>query len=308
VSWWKFSQLGEGRLLRSTIVTKLACAVDEIKTLAPGEVKAVLERDKKGDFLLLDVRQPEEYEAGHIPGAMLIPLGELEAREKELERDKKIITYCRSGHRSMAAAIALCGLGFKDVHSLEGGILNWRYETIIGMPAARPELVTEAADVKDILMLAVKLEKGSWDFYVAAKEKAGSPQAKEKFQMLADAEDRHMQRLWERAISLLGEEALPSLEKLKQEINVEHMEGGIEISPALAKVDDKFSDEMEALEIALEKEYMSYDFYKRTSALVGDPGTKTLLHELALEERNHAEILLKRVSEIVRQQKLLTRR
>jgi rhodanese-related sulfurtransferase/rubrerythrin len=282
-------------------VTKLACAADEITTLAPGEVKAVLDKDKKGDFLLLDVRQPEEYEAGHIPGAMLIPLGELEARQEELERDKKIITYCRSGHRSMAAAIALCGLGFKDVHTMKDGILNWRYETIGGMPEARPELVTEAADVKDILMLAIGLEKGSWDFYVAAKGKVASPQVKEKFQMLADAEDGHMQRLWERAIILLGEETLPPLEKLKQELKVEHMEGGIEISPALAKVDEKFSDEMEALEIALEKEYMSYDFYKRASVLVEDAGAKTLLHELALQERNHADILLKQVSEIVRQ-------
>jgi len=282
-------------------VTKLACATDEITTLAPSEVQAVLDKDRKGEFLLLDVRQPEEYEAGHIPGAMLIPLGELESRREELEQDKKIITYCRSGHRSMAAAIALCGLGFKDVHHLEGGILNWRYETISGIPEVRPELVTEAADVNDILMLAIKLEKGSWDFYLAAKEKTASPQAKEKFQMLADAEDGHMQRLWERAITLLGKGALPPLEKLKQELDVEYMEGAIEVSPALARADEKFSDEMGALEIALEKEYMSYDFYKRTSALVEDPGAKTLLHELAVEERNHADILLKRLSEIVRQ-------
>jgi rhodanese-related sulfurtransferase/rubrerythrin len=283
-------------------MTKLACAADEITTLAPSKIKAILDKDKKGEFLLLDVRQPDEYEAGHIPGAMLIPLGELEARREELARDKKIITYCRSGHRSMAAAIVLCGLGFKDVHHLEGGILNWRYETIGGMPEVRPELVTEAADVKDILMLALKLEKGSWDFYVAAKKKAASPQAKGKFQMLADAENGHMQRLWERAITLLGEGALPPLEKLKQGLKVEHMEGGIEISPALARVAEKFSDEMEALEIALEKEYMSYDFYKRTSVLVGDSSAKALLHELALEERNHADILLKCLSDIVRQQ------
>ena len=279
---------------------KLTCAADEIKTLAPGEVKAILDKDKRGEFLLLDVRQPEEYEDGHIPGAMLIPLGELEARQEGLGRDKKIITYCRSGRRGMAAAIVLCGLGFQDVHNLEGGILNWHYETIGGIPETRPELVTETADVKDILILAIKLEKGSWDFYVAAKEKATSFQAKEKFQMLANAESGHMQRLWERAITILGEGGLPPLEKLKQEFKVEHMEGGIEISPALARVDEKFSDEMEALEIALEKEYTSYDFYKRTSALVEDQSAKTLLHELALEERNHADILLRIVAEIVR--------
>ena len=280
---------------------KLVCAADKITTLAPREVKALLDKDKKGEFLLLDVRQPEEYDAGHIPGAMLIPLGALEARQEELERDKKIITYCRSGHRSMAAAIALCELGFKGVHHLEGGILNWPNETIGGMPEAKPELVTEAADVKDILMLAIKLEKGSWNFYLVAKAMDASPQVKEEFQILANAEDVHMQRLWERAITMLGEGSLPPLAKLKQELKVEHMEGGIEISPALAKIDEKFSDEMEALEIALEKEYMSYDFYKRTSVLVEDPEAKALLYELTVDERNHADILLKRVSEIVRQ-------
>lgn len=142
-------------------------------------------------------------------------------------------------------------------------------------------MITEAADVRDILMLAIKLEKGSWDFYMSARDKAQSPQAKEVFQMLANAEDGHMQRLYERVISLLGQGALPALEKHKPELKVEHMEGGIEISRALAKVEEEFADEMEALEIALEKEYMSYDFYKRTPALLENPDAKTLLHELA---------------------------
>ncbi len=280
---------------------KIACAVDEIGRLTPDEIKDVLDKDNKGEFILLDVRQPEEYEAGHIPGAILIPLGEVEARQDELDRSRKIIAYCRSGHRSMAAAIALCGLGFKDVHHLDGGILAWPYETITGMPEASPELITEAADVRDILVLAIKLEKGSRDFYMEAEEKAESSQAEETFQMLANAEDRHMDSLYQRAVGLIGKDVLPSLEKLKTELKVEHMEGGIEISPALAKVGEKFIDEMGALEIALEKEYMAYDFYKRTSALVEDPDTKSLLHELALEERNHANILLEQVAEVVQQ-------
>jgi rhodanese-related sulfurtransferase len=279
---------------------KIACAVDEIKSLSPKEVRATLDKDEKGDYMLLDVRQAEEYEAGHIPGATLIPLGELEARQGELDRDKKIIAYCRSGHRSMAAAIALCGLGFRDIHHLDGGILNWAYESIAGMPERRPELVTEAG-VRDILILGIKLEKGSWDFYMTAKDKVAPPQAKETFQMLADAEHGHMQRLHERAIALLGEGTLAPLEELKRELKVEHMEGGIEISPALTRVEEKATDEMGALEIALEKEYMAYDFYKRASALVESPDAKTLLHELALEERNHANILLKRVADITRQ-------
>lgn len=278
---------------------KLACAVEEIRRLRPDEIKAILDSDSRGEYLLLDVRQPEEYQAGHIPGAMLIPLGELEARQGELDRDRRIIAYCRSGHRSMAAAIALCGLGFEGLYHLDGGILDWPYETITGIPERRPQLVTESASVGDILMLAIKLEKGSWEFYMAARGKVASPQAKQSFQILADAEDEHMQRLYHRATTLLDERALPSLEQLRRELRVEHIEGGVETSPALARVEEKVTNEMEALEIALEKEYMSYDFYERTSALVENLDAKALLHQLALEERSHADTLLTRVTEIV---------
>jgi rubrerythrin len=198
----------------------------------------------------------------------------------------------------MAAAIALCGLGFKGVQHLDGGILNWTYETIAVIPEARPELITKKADVRDVLVLAMKLEKGSRDFYTAASNKTSLIEVKDMFQMLADAEYGHMQKLHERAINLLGEGALLPLDKLQRELKVERMEGGIEISSILARVDEKFTNEMEALEIALEKEYMSYDFYKRASALVENPEAKALLHELALEERRHAGKLLEQLEEV----------
>ena len=59
---------------------KLTCSIDEIRRLGPEEVKEILDKDKSGEFQLLDVRAPYEYEAGHIPGAKWIPLGELEYR------------------------------------------------------------------------------------------------------------------------------------------------------------------------------------------------------------------------------------
>jgi len=285
-------------------MAKITCAVDEIRSLTSDGIRTILDSDKRGEFLLLDVRQPEEYETGHIPGSMLIPLGELEARQGELDRNKKIITYCRSGHRSIAAAIALCGLGFDGVQHLDGGILGWPYETITGISERRPELVTEAADVKNVLMLAMKLEKGSHSFYLIASNKVKPPQVKKTFQTLADAENGHMRMLYERTISLLGEEALPPLDRLEQELKVEHMEGGIEVSSALGRIDDSFTDEMEALEIAVEKEYMSYDFYKRTSVLVKKTEAKALLHELALEERKHAGTLLKQLAEVIHQRQM----
>jgi len=279
---------------------KMTCAVDEITSLTAGEVKAVLDRDKAGQYLLVDVRQPEEYESGHIPGAIHIPLGELEARQAELDRNKKIITYCRSGHRSMAAAIMLCGLGFKGVHHLKGGILAWTFETITGIPERGPVVSKESADVRDIFMLAIKLEKGSRDFYIGAGNKVKHSNLQETFQFLADAEERHMRRLHERAESVLGESDLPSIDRFIGDPGVEYMEGGIEINPALARLDENISDDMEALEIALKNEFMSFDFYKRLAILVENPDARDLIHELARDERNHANALLRRVAETTR--------
>lgn len=76
---------------------------------------------------LLDVREPEEFEAGHAPAAHSIPMGELEARVAELPRGATIICVCRSGWRSAAAAAALTATGF-DAVNLVGGMHAWSAE------------------------------------------------------------------------------------------------------------------------------------------------------------------------------------
>jgi rhodanese-related sulfurtransferase len=73
---------------------------------------------------VLDVRQPEEYQAGHIDGARLIPLGELGQRLKELPTDREIICVCASGSRSSYATGELVARGFK-VANMNGGMMAW---------------------------------------------------------------------------------------------------------------------------------------------------------------------------------------
>lgn len=82
---------------------------------------------KKEDFVLLDVRTPEEYAEGHIAGAVLLPYDEVEQKAAGMlpEKEKPIIVYCRSGRRSAIAADALRGLGYKDVKDF-GGISRWK--------------------------------------------------------------------------------------------------------------------------------------------------------------------------------------
>lgn len=88
--------------------------------------------------LLLDVRQPEEFRGplGHVPGATLLPLGELFARLHELEpwRDRPVVVICRSGHRSAHATGLLLAEGFQDVRNMTGGTLAWRER---GFPVER---------------------------------------------------------------------------------------------------------------------------------------------------------------------------
>ncbi len=82
---------------------------------------------------VLDVREPEEYEGplGHIPGARLIPLGELAARSGELDAQKPVVAVCRAGGRSAQATTILKRAGLKNVANLAGGMLRWRAQHCI---------------------------------------------------------------------------------------------------------------------------------------------------------------------------------
>jgi adenylyltransferase/sulfurtransferase len=112
-------------------VTAGDASLPEVQAAA---VKAA--RDAGEDFLLLDVRQPEEFETARIEGAVLIPLGELEARLPELAgwRQRRIVVTCHHGMRSQAAAKLLRQSGFARVESLAGGIEAWSLTVDPGVP------------------------------------------------------------------------------------------------------------------------------------------------------------------------------
>lgn len=91
--------------------------------IAPAEVEKGLGAPDAP--FLLDVREPHEYTAGHIPGAVLISLGALPQRQAELPRDRPIVAICRSGARSGVATGALRQAGL-EVKNMVGGMLAWK--------------------------------------------------------------------------------------------------------------------------------------------------------------------------------------
>ena len=85
--------------------------------------------DTEEGYIILDVRTREEYDQGHIPGAVLIPDTEIKARAEEVltDKDQLILVYCRSGRRSKLAAQILVELGYTNIKEF-GGIIHWPYE------------------------------------------------------------------------------------------------------------------------------------------------------------------------------------
>ena len=91
------------------------------------EAKRIM--DSEEGYLILDVRTQEEYDEGHIPGAILIPDYEITEKAEEVltDKDQLILVYCRSGRRSKLAAEALVELGYTNIKEF-GGIIDWPYE------------------------------------------------------------------------------------------------------------------------------------------------------------------------------------
>ncbi len=85
--------------------------------------------DTEEGYIILDVRTQEEYDQGHIPGAVLIPDTEIRARAEEVltDKDQLILVYCRSGRRSKLASEVLLELGYTNIREF-GGIIDWPYE------------------------------------------------------------------------------------------------------------------------------------------------------------------------------------
>ena len=101
--------------------------MESYKRISQEEAKEMMDA---GDVIVLDVREQYEYDGGHIPGAVLLPLGKIReetAAEVIPEKEDTVLVYCRSGNRSKQAAKALAELGYTGIYEF-GGITTWPYD------------------------------------------------------------------------------------------------------------------------------------------------------------------------------------
>ena len=105
-----------------------------IPQLAPAELARWRDDASREPPLVVDVREPREFEYCRIDGALLIPLGELARRHGELPRGRPLVMVCHTGRRSQQAALLLAAAGFPEVHNLAGGVDGWAVDVDPTMP------------------------------------------------------------------------------------------------------------------------------------------------------------------------------
>lgn len=116
----------------------VAEARERVKHLSADELEAM--RHQRDTLLVVDVREPDEYAAGHLPGALLVPRGTLEGAADPAYKHRNpalcqahgqpIVVYCQTGGRSAMAADTLQQMGFQEVYNLAGGFENWEAEEL----------------------------------------------------------------------------------------------------------------------------------------------------------------------------------
>ncbi len=135
-------------LLSSFVMTggcEFITGADNIKTPSEPQIydittekalNLIQENAGNPDFVIIDVRTPEEYNVGYIEGAVNIDFNSEDIREQlnALDKDKAYLIYCRSGRRSASARDIMSELGFKEVYNMSGGILEWESQ---GFPVVR---------------------------------------------------------------------------------------------------------------------------------------------------------------------------
>jgi rhodanese-related sulfurtransferase len=126
--------LGLGVLVAAGVLAAVFLPPASKDETLPPEISAVQAAEKRatGAFIL-DVREQAEWDELHIPGAALIPLGELQSRLDEVPRDREIVVVCRSGNRSATGRDILLEAGFQGVTSMAGGVRDWQAQ---GFPTA----------------------------------------------------------------------------------------------------------------------------------------------------------------------------
>jgi sulfur-carrier protein adenylyltransferase/sulfurtransferase len=267
-----------------------------VKSFDALEAGKYLKEMPPAGITVLDVRQPNEYQAGHIPGAKLIPLPDLGNRLNEIDSSKPTLVYCAIGGRSRVAAQMLAGKGFADVINLSGGFKAWTHEAAYGDLDDGLELFGGDESIEHVLAVAYSLEVGLEDFYQQMTSKVIQPDAKTLFEKLAGIEEKHQQRVYDIYAGLAT--APVSIEVFAGEVVTEATEGGLTTEDYMARFQPDLTSPADIIGLAMSIEAQALDLYLKTAERSEAPESRQALMQIADEERAHLNSLGKVMEKI----------
>lgn len=256
-----------------------------VKSMDALEAKDYIAAKPSDAYTLLDVRQPGEYEAGHIPGAKLIPLPDLSDRMAEIDAAKPTIVYCAVGGRSRVAAQMLAGKGFSEVLNLSGGFKAWKSDRAIGREDQGLELFTGNESPAETLIIAYSMENGLREYYLSMIPWVVDPKARELFEKLAAIEVKHQERILEEYRHVTGSE--DDHEKFLESQVAPAVEGGLTTEEYVRLYKPDLESVAEIVGLAMAIEAQALDLYRRAADRSDNDESRKVLTQIAEEERAH---------------------
>lgn len=256
-----------------------------VQSMDVNQAKALINKASTQELNILDVRQPKEYEQGHIPGSKLVPLPELGNRLNELDPDKSTLVYCAVGGRSRAAAQMLSGKGYQTVYNLKGGFKAWNGEAAAGPETDGLELFSGSESLKELVVAAYGLEHGLQELYETMQDRVDSQEVGELFAKLARIEQGHKQRLFQEYQKLDAD--IADEKAFEQQVVVRALEGGLSTAEVLNRMQPVQDSVQSILDLAMSIEAQALDLYQRAADRQTDEEGRALLEHLVDEEKSH---------------------
>ena len=261
-----------------------------IPSTTPSEVKSLIETKPTEEYCLLDVRQPMEYQQGRLPGSLLIPLGELHARVGELDPQKTVVVYCRTGSRSASATSMLMSMGFNKVLNMEGGIVRYNGLIASGPPESAAACFSASMTAIELAATAWVMEDGTIRFIEALCHSILNNHEPALFDRILEAKRAHQSTLADLADELKDDTEALDFPRGVVEMPAEPvMVGCIKVSDALRWAEDKQMKDL--LELMMTLSANAFDFYMRLKRATKLAQEQRVFDMLAQEEHQHLQRL-----------------
>ncbi len=257
-----------------TAVLNYSLFRDKIDSISSERTREIVSSRDLDQYQLVDVRQPGEYAKGHLPGALLLPLGDLAARAAELDGDKQTIVYCRSGVRSKTACQILARLGFDQVLDMKGGITSYNGEQVEGGVDAGLEFFMDH-DFDSAYEMAFTMEAGLKNFYLVLADEAETDEDRQTLIKLSQFEDGHMTRLRKK----FGEVCF--------DYDSTIIEGGIDVEEMISYFGDQLFSRQSIFQLAMKLEAQAFDLYSRLARKHQGEDIDSFYQTMAADEHKH---------------------